>query len=47
MWEILGRGVIVKFVRVDEILLNLNLFIFFKYNVLFGFEIVGIFFIVL
>lgn len=43
MWEILGRGVIVKFVRVDEILLNLNLFIFFKYNVLFGFEIVGIF----
>lgn len=47
MWEILGRGVIAKLVRVDEILLNSNPFILFKHNALFGFETAGTLFIVL
>lgn len=41
----MGRVVVIKFVFVDEILLDFDLFIFFKYGVLFGLEIVGIFFI--
>lgn len=47
MWEILGRDVIAKLIRADEILPNSNPFILFKHGALFGLEIAGTLFIAL